>query len=139
MPSQGGYRLRLQQRIADRDVGWVGALRKPSISASLNAGFRSSTQPTTLFEYNLRFPGQFYDKETGLHYNTFRDYDPVTGRYVDSDPMGLAGGLNTYAYVGGNPVDLVDPLGLYGVAPDVGRVISRLLIPLEATTDFVNN
>ena len=65
------------------------------------------------FVLNLRFPGQYYDSESGLHYNYFRDYDPTTGRYVESDPIGLDGGLSTYAYVSGRPLQAIDPLGLF--------------------------
>jgi RHS repeat-associated protein len=64
------------------------------------------------FKYNLRFPGQLYDSHAGLNQNYFRDYDPAIGRYVESDPAGLRGGLNTYAYVRNETVELVDPKGL---------------------------
>jgi RHS repeat-associated protein len=74
----------------------------------------ANEKPSTLatFNYNLRFPGQYYDKETLTHYNYFRDYYPKTGKYIESDPIGLKGGINTYAYVDSNPINKVDPRGL---------------------------
>ena len=64
------------------------------------------------YTLNLRFPGQYFDAETGLHYNYFRDYDPQTGRYIQSDPIGLVGGVNTYAHLKSDPLRLTDRYGL---------------------------
>ncbi|MBL8300153.1 MAG: RHS repeat-associated core domain-containing protein, partial [Rhodanobacteraceae bacterium] len=61
----------------------------------------------------LRYPGQWQDSESGLHYNYFRDYEPAIGRYVESDPIGLRGGISTYSYVHGSPISKKDPKGLW--------------------------
>jgi RHS repeat-associated protein len=63
-------------------------------------------------KYENSSPGQFADIESGLNYNYARDYDPTTGRYVESDPIGLYGGVNTYQYAAADPRSSFDPLGL---------------------------
>lgn len=68
--------------------------------------------PTGSVTVNLRFPGQYFDAESDLHYNWNRYYNPATGRYVTSDPIGLDGGLNTYGYANANPALYADPEGL---------------------------
>lgn len=72
----------------------------------------TTLDPNNQITLNLRFPGQYYDQETGLSYNYFRDYNPKTGRYIQTDPIGLNGGINTFGYVGGNPLLYVDAYGL---------------------------
>ena len=67
--------------------------------------------PGHKYSQNLRFQGQYLDRETGLHYNTFRYYDPDSGRFTQHDPIGLMGGLNLYQYAP-NTLGWVDPLGL---------------------------
>ncbi len=76
--------------------------------------------PSGTFTYELRFPEQFFDQATKLHYSYFRDYDPRLGRYIESDPIGLAGGINTYGYAGGNPVSDIDPYGLWQITITIG-------------------
>jgi RHS repeat-associated protein len=78
-----------------------------------------STAPASSgsFSYDLRFPGQIADAESGNSYNMFRDYNPALGRYAQSDPMGLLAGVNTYGYVGNNPLWANDPFGLTAACP----------------------
>lgn len=94
---------------------------------------------------NLSFPGQYYAAETGLHYNYHRDYQPETGRYLEPDPIGAYGlamlsftakdpinfadgDTNLYAYVMSDPVNFVDPSGLYGYGP-------HLYVPIQAAAE----
>jgi RHS repeat-associated protein len=62
-------------------------------------------------------PGQYFDRETNTHYNYYRDYDPSQGRHIESDPIGLKGGVNSYTYVFGNPTQNIDPYGLLNAGP----------------------
>jgi len=97
--------LRTPQVITDEDgeVVWKADYR-PFGEAAID--------PASILINNFRFPGQYYDEETGLHYNNHRYYDPRTGRYLRPDPIGLDAGLNLFTYVDNNPINLTDFYGL---------------------------
>ena len=97
-------------------TNWSGV-----VAWSIEANAWSSDGIAGGLTVNLRFPGQYYDAESGLHYNYSRFYDPVIARYLSSDPIGLRGGLNRYNYANGNPLSFVDQLGLSAAAAEVQR------------------
>lgn len=74
--------------------------------------FGEAPPETSSFEFNMRFPGQYHDSSTGLSYNYFRNYESATGRYVESDPIGLRGGIATFSYATQSPLRFADKRGL---------------------------
>jgi RHS repeat-associated protein len=89
------------------NIAWAGTYKTWGLAKEQ----RSETAKRADIRNSLRFQGQYFDVETGLHYNRYRYYDPQVGRFIGKDPIGFAGGLNIYAYAP-NPVEWVDPLGL---------------------------
>jgi RHS repeat-associated protein len=88
----------------------------PSEGAVWRAEYASfgeaSVDPSSSLEFGMRFPGQYFDRETGLHYNRYRYYEPRLGRYMSADPIGQLSGINLYLYAASNPIAAFDPFGL---------------------------
>ena len=100
--------------------------------------FDRSVLTTSIGDFNIGFPGQYWDAEKQSWYNYFGDYDATTGRYLQSDPIGLEAGLNTYGYVMANPVNWVDPYGLDMLDPLWGAIYwgTGGWSPSQSTVDF---
>ena len=116
---------RMATRPSDNKVAWRWDTDPFGTSAP-----NQNPQSLGTFVYNLRFPGQLFDSETSINYNYFRDYDSQVGRYVESDPIGLNAGVNTYAYALNGPLKFVDPNGLQSVVgPNPGGPSSSPILP----------
>lgn len=103
-------------------------------NAVYDAFGKATVGASATLENNLRFPGQYLDAETGLHYNFRRYYDPDTGRYLTPDPIGYEGGINLYSYVQGNPITRIDPTGECGfVGVGAGAAASAGIAKLTDT------
>ena len=115
----------------DGQVAWQWAYsafgdEQPTIAknrfanTALNQSFGSTNVAAVTF--NLRYPGQYFDVESGLHYNWHRSYCTNCGRYTQADPIDLQGGWNRFGYVGGNPLSMTDPMGLQAVIVGPGGI-----------------
>ncbi len=107
-------------------------------SGSYTAFGRTNVEIETITN-NLRFSGQYYDAETGLHYNWHRYYAPGIGRYLRTDPIGLIGGMHVFTYADDNPLNVIDSQGLFAISGSIalGFVAKCLLNPVCATALFI--
>ncbi|GHT89316.1 hypothetical protein AGMMS49960_21680 [Betaproteobacteria bacterium] len=127
--------------LATQPLGAKTAEKSSNESSGWNAGVALSfgNQPTITSQ--LRLPGQYEDEETGLHYNFRRYYEPETGRYITSDPIGVEGRINLYQYAGSDPVNLADPTGEVAFIPFMiaaGEMYARCYAPCMIVGTTIN-
>ena len=138
---------------SDGQVAWQWAYsafgdEQPTIAknrfanVALNQSFGSTT--VTAVTFNLRYPGQYFDQESDLHYNYHRSYSARIGRYTQADPIDLAGGWNRFSYVGQNPLSHIDPTGLVKWAGEMysinaGAAVGGGQYWLDLKSECVNN
>ncbi len=115
------------------DQKWSATTSNTKVWQARNTAFNRTATLDNIGGFNIGFPGQYWDSEKGSWYNYYRDYDPEIGRYLQSDPIGLAGGVNTYGYVGGDPVNLVDSLGLKSLCDALNEIAKN-----AASNPFLN-
>ena len=120
---------RVMQNAMGSSAVWTWNLLSNSTTGSNAFGEQA---PTGTQPFNLRFPGQYADGN-GLSYNYFRDYEAGTGRYVESDPIGLDGGISTFGYVGGRPISDIDFYGLSSSASCCQSILAQMASNVLAT------
>ncbi len=112
-------------RLSDNKLGWSAE------NSAFGRVFEHHNPAAPLLGVQIGLPGQYLDQISGLWYNWHRHYDQALGRYVQSDPIGLGGGINTYAYVGGDPLNFVDPMGLSKCGCESGGSESGRLVDVN--------
>lgn len=125
--TQGGERFYVQHDMLGAPRALVTEAGAVAWKASYGIFGNATVAAGSGLELNFRLPGQYFDAETGLHYNNARYYDPDVGRFITLDPSGFASGMNGYLYAGNNPVGVTDPSGLFSFSDALGGLAGAVV------------